>query len=104
VEPLQKAQEEQRRTAKNEVLRIPVRNPQITLQARRGSLDFGCGEGRNTLLLARYGYHVHAVDVSSQGIQKLENYARSQDVYNITCTVADVRTFPLTQIPITSLS
>ena len=60
------------------------------------SLDLGCGEGRNTLLLARYGYHVHAVDVSSQGIQKLESYARSQDIRNIICTVADVRTFPLT--------
>ena len=60
------------------------------------ALDLGCGEGRNTLLLARYGYHVHAVDVSSHGIQKLENYARSQDLHNITYTVADVRTFPLT--------
>jgi 2-polyprenyl-3-methyl-5-hydroxy-6-metoxy-1,4-benzoquinol methylase len=60
------------------------------------ALDRGCGEGRNTLLLARYGYHVHAVDISSQGIQKLENYARSQDLHNITYIVADVRTFPLT--------
>lgn len=60
------------------------------------ALDLGCGEGRNTLLLARYGYHVHAVDVSSQGILKLENYVRSQDLHNITYTVADVRTFQLT--------
>jgi len=59
------------------------------------ALDLGCGEGRNSLLLARYGYHVHAVDVSSQGIQKLENYAQEHDLQNITCTVADVRTVQL---------
>ena len=39
------------------------------------ALDLGCGEGRNSLLLARYGFHVHAIDASSQGIQKLEQYA-----------------------------
>jgi len=59
------------------------------------ALDLGCGEGRNSLLLARYGYHVHAVDASSQGIQKLENYARSQGLDNINCEVADVRTVQL---------
>src|SRR5262245_2492719 len=47
------------------------------------ALDLGCGEGRNSLLLARYGYHVHAVDSSSQGIQKLEGYAHSQGFTNI---------------------
>lgn len=59
------------------------------------ALDLGCGEGRNSLLLARYGYHVHAIDVSSQGIQKLETYAQEHDLQNITCTVADVRTVQL---------
>ena len=44
------------------------------------ALDLGSGEGRNSLLLAHYGYHVHAVDSSSQGIHKLEQYARSQGV------------------------
>ena len=29
------------------------------------ALDLGCGEGRNGLLLAQYGYHVHAIDSSS---------------------------------------
>ena len=59
------------------------------------ALDLGCGEGRNSLLLARYGYHVHAVDASSQGIQKLEKYARSQDLDNIGGEVADVKTVQL---------
>src|SRR6266566_6396534 len=56
------------------------------------ALDLGCGEGRNSLLLARYGYHVHAVDSSSQGIQKLEKYAHSQGLDTINGEVADVRT------------
>ncbi len=59
------------------------------------ALDLGCGEGRNSLLLARYGYHVHAIDASSQGIQKLERYAHSQGLDNINCEVADVRTVEL---------
>jgi tellurite methyltransferase len=59
------------------------------------ALDLGCGEGRNSLLLARYGYHVHSIDASSQGIQKLEKYARSQGLDTIGCEVADVRTVQL---------
>jgi tellurite methyltransferase len=55
------------------------------------ALDLGSGEGRNSVLLARYGYHVHAVDVSSQGIQKLEKYAHSQGLDSINGEVADVR-------------
>ena len=60
------------------------------------ALDLGSGEGRNSLLLARYGYHVHAIDVSSQGIEKLEKYAHSQSLDNIDYEVADVRTVELT--------
>ena len=59
------------------------------------ALDLGCGEGRNSLLLARYGYHVHAIDSSSQGIQKLETYARLQGLDTIDGEVADVRTVQL---------
>jgi len=59
------------------------------------ALDLGCGEGRNSLLLARYGYHVHAIDASCQGIQKLEKYARSQGLNTFDCEVADVRTVQL---------
>ena len=48
------------------------------------------------MLLAHYGYHVHAIDSSSQGIQKLEKYAHSQGLDNIDGEVADVRTVQLT--------
>ncbi len=60
------------------------------------ALDLGCGEGRNSLLLARYGYQVHAIDASSQGIHKLERYARLQDLHTITYSVADAREVQLT--------
>jgi tellurite methyltransferase len=60
------------------------------------ALDLGSGEGRNSLLLAHCGYHVHAVDASSQGIQKLEQYAHSQGLDSINGEVADVRTVQLT--------
>src|SRR6266567_3012438 len=63
---------------------------------RGEALDLGCGEGRNSLLLAHKGYHVHAVDSSSQGIQKLEKYSHSQCLDNIDGEVADVRTVQLT--------
>lgn len=59
------------------------------------ALDLGCGEGRNSLLLAHYGYHVHAIDASSQGIEKLEKYAHSQGLDTINGEVADVRTIQL---------
>jgi tellurite methyltransferase len=59
------------------------------------ALDLGCGEGRISLLLAYFGYHVHAVDSSSQGIQKLEKYARLKGLDTIDGEVADVRTVQL---------
>jgi 2-polyprenyl-3-methyl-5-hydroxy-6-metoxy-1,4-benzoquinol methylase len=59
------------------------------------ALDIGCGEGRNTLLLARYGFHVHALDYSSQGIHKLEKYANSKSIHNIRYTIADARQIQL---------
>src|SRR5450755_4848363 len=59
------------------------------------ALDIGSGEGRNTLLLARYGYHVHSVDSSSEGLHKLERYARSKNLNNIKYSIADARTIQL---------
>jgi len=60
------------------------------------ALDLGCGEGRNSLLLANYGFHVHAIDISSVGIQKLETYALSHELNSIQCSVEDVRVVQLT--------
>ena len=59
------------------------------------ALDIGCGEGRNTLFLAQYGLHVHALDQSSHGIGKLKKYALSHNLQNIRYSIADVRNFPI---------
>src|SRR5690242_16829879 len=59
------------------------------------ALDLGCGEGRNTLLLAEYGYRVHAVDQSSHGIHKLERYAHLHHLENIRYSIADARSLEL---------
>lgn len=59
------------------------------------ALDIGCGEGRNTLLLARHGFNVHAVDIASSGIHKLEKYALEQGLNNIRYSIADAREIQL---------
>ncbi|SRR6266487_2303561 len=59
------------------------------------ALDIGSGEGRNTLLLTQYGYHVHTVDYSSEGLHKLEKYARSKGLNNIKYSIEDARTIQL---------
>ncbi|MET8573215.1 class I SAM-dependent methyltransferase [Streptomyces sp. NPDC005012] len=40
----------------------------VTLGARGRALDLGCGAGRNTLLLARHGFTVDAVDLSPKAL------------------------------------
>jgi len=43
-------------------------------------IDVGCGEGRNTLFLAKQGYDVTAVDISESGIRKLRALADREGV------------------------
>ncbi|MFW9991169.1 MAG: class I SAM-dependent methyltransferase [Candidatus Odinarchaeota archaeon] len=38
-------------------------------------LELGCGEGRDAVHFARHGFNVTALDISSQGLKKLEKYA-----------------------------
>lgn len=40
------------------------------------ALDVACGLGGNALFLARMGFEVHAYDISSEAVQRLENSAR----------------------------
>lgn len=51
--------------------------PDITTR----SLDIGCGEGRNSIFFARFGYSVEAFDLSSEGVRKTREWA---DRLNIT--------------------
>ena len=44
------------------------------------ALDIACGEGRNSIFLARNGFRVTGVDISDTGIAKGERLAREQGV------------------------
>ena len=43
-------------------------------------LDIGCGEGRNSIYLARLGYKVDAFDISEAGINELKRIAEENKV------------------------
>ena len=42
----------------------------------RSVLELGCGQGRDTLLFAKEGFHVTALDYSAAGLLKLQGSAR----------------------------
>ena len=41
-------------------------------------LDLGCGQGRDTLFIARQGHHVVGVDLSQTGIDQLLEDAQAE--------------------------
>lgn len=41
-------------------------------------LDLGCGEGKNSFYLAKKGFDVTCVDISKEGIKKLQNFAKKE--------------------------
>ena len=55
-------------------------------------LDLGCGEGRNALFLAKQGYDVIAVDISSNGIEKLQQIAQHRGLV-IQSEIQDMRRY-----------
>jgi 2-polyprenyl-3-methyl-5-hydroxy-6-metoxy-1,4-benzoquinol methylase len=44
----------------------------------RRALDIACGEGRNSIFLARRGFRVTGIDISDVGIAKAERQARAE--------------------------
>lgn len=54
-------------------------------------LDVGCGQGRDSLFIARKGHQVKAVDQSPSGIADLKEDAQAEGL-NIETVVADIRT------------
>ena len=51
-----------------------------TLCPGNRALDIACGEGRNSIFLARHGYQVTAVDISDRGIEKGRRRLASEGV------------------------
>jgi SAM-dependent methyltransferase len=55
----------------------------LALAAQRGpgrALDIGAGEGADAIRLAKLGYHVDAVELSTVACEKIERFARAQGV------------------------
>jgi tellurite methyltransferase len=55
-------------------------------------LDLGCGEGRNTLFLAEKGFNLEAVDISQNGIDKL-NYLARRNGLSVKAIVQDMKNY-----------
>lgn len=62
-------------------------------QGRRSVLDLGCGLGRHSVLFARAGFKVTAVDISDEALGHLKAYSRENDV-GIACRKADMEALP----------
>jgi len=56
------------------------------------ALDLGCGEGRDSFVLARNGFEVVALDISQTGIEKLRDQAAATAL-PIACSVCDARQY-----------
>lgn len=65
------------------------------LSAPTNVIEIGCGDGRNSLFLAKEGFDVMAVDLSSVGIEKLQETARQEEL-KIQTEVGDIRNIELT--------
>ena len=57
-------------------------------------LDLGCGQGRDTLPLARMGYTVTGVDVSKVGVSQMLDIAELENL-NVTGVVGDMYEYPV---------
>lgn len=52
----------------------------LRLAPGRRALDIACGEGRNSIFLARHGFQVTGIDISDAGIAKAERQARAEEL------------------------
>ncbi|MGB6128879.1 MAG: class I SAM-dependent methyltransferase [Psychrilyobacter sp.] len=59
-------------------------------------LDLGCGQGRDAVSLAKMGFEIHGVDISSVGINQLLAHAKKEQL-NITTEVADIYSYKIDQ-------
>lgn len=56
-------------------------------------LDLGCGLGRHSVLFAKYGFKVTALDVSDEALAFLQNYCKEQCA-DVRCKNADMEEMP----------
>lgn len=58
----------------------------------REALDIACGEGRNSIFLARRGFHVTGIDISDTGLVKARRWAEEERV-QVDFVAADLERF-----------
>lgn len=56
------------------------------------ALDLGCGEGANSVFLARQGFKVEAVDINGDYVEKLKNLSEKESL-DLTIRKEDIREF-----------
>lgn len=68
----------------------------VKQHAKQGgaALDLGCGQGRDSLMLAKYGYAVIGVDASYVGIAQMLERAKNGNL-NVNGVVADIYEYDL---------
>lgn len=67
-------------------------SPDNAAPATRRALDLGCGPGRDSMALARHGFAVTSVDLSSRGLEELQRRADTNPLSGSIETVCnDVR-------------
>lgn len=59
-------------------------------------LDLGCGEGGNSLELAKKGFDVTCIDISKTAIQNIKEFAKKNKI-KINAICADIEEYNLTQ-------
>jgi tellurite methyltransferase len=50
----------------------------VSLSPGKRALDIACGEGRNSIFLARHGFSVTGVDIAETGLEKGRRWARRE--------------------------
>jgi SAM-dependent methyltransferase len=62
-------------------------------EGRKSILDLGCGLGRHSVLFAKYGFKVTAMDISNDALDFLKDYMKKQEV-DIACRRGDMENMP----------
>jgi len=60
-------------------------------------LDLGCGEGRNAVYFAGFGFEVVGLDLSKSGLEKTEKLAEDTNVH-VKTIQADILTYNITEV------
>jgi SAM-dependent methyltransferase len=62
-------------------------------EGKTSVLELGCGQGRDTIWFARNGFHVSALDYSTQGLEAIDKKARELELSRLIVShIHDVRT------------